>query len=59
MTQLILVDLYAAQAATGIKAATLRQWRHRGHLTRHGYDRYGRALVDLAEVNKRRAKAAA
>lgn len=46
----ILVDVYAAQAATGIKAGTLRVWLHRGKLTRHGHDKAGRALVDLHEV---------
>ncbi|WP_326593826.1 hypothetical protein [Streptomyces brevispora] len=46
----LLVDLYAAQAATGIKPGTLRQWLRRGKLTHHGYDRAGRALVDLNEL---------
>ncbi|MFF5773860.1 hypothetical protein ACFY8V_32815 [Streptomyces californicus] len=45
-----LVDLYAAHAATGKSPATLRTWIHRGHLTRHGYDPRGRALVDLHDV---------
>ncbi|WP_329615649.1 hypothetical protein OG244_23335 [Streptomyces brevispora] len=46
----ILVDIYAAQAATGIRPGTLRQWLRRGKLTHHGYDRAGRALVDLNEL---------
>ncbi|MEW2177154.1 hypothetical protein AB0890_12595 [Streptomyces sp. NPDC005406] len=46
----ILVDLYAAQAATGIKPATIRQWLRRDKLTHHGYDRDGRALIDLNEL---------
>lgn len=46
----ILVDIYAAQTATGIKAGTLRVWLHRGKLTHHGHDRAGRALVDLNEL---------
>ncbi|MFI5755636.1 hypothetical protein [Streptomyces sp. NPDC051569] len=46
----ILVDIYAAQAATGIKPGTLRQWLRRGRLTHHGYDRAGRARVDLTEL---------
>ncbi|MFB6696363.1 hypothetical protein [Streptomyces rubiginosohelvolus] len=45
-----LVDLNAAQIATGKSPATLRTWIHRGELTRHGYDPRGRALVDLGEV---------
>lgn len=50
--QPLLVDLYAAQAATGIKPGTLRQWLRRGKLTHHGYDQDGRALVDLNELPK-------
>ncbi|PJN31317.1 hypothetical protein CG717_16255 [Streptomyces sp. CB02613] len=45
-----LVDLNAAQIATGKSPATLRTWIHRGELTRRGYDLRGRALVDLHEV---------
>ncbi|WP_282686314.1 MULTISPECIES: hypothetical protein [unclassified Streptomyces] len=45
-----LVDLYAAQIATGKSPATLRTWIHRGELARRGYDPRGRALVDLHEV---------
>ncbi|MGW0786481.1 hypothetical protein [Streptomyces sp. NPDC002913] len=44
------VDIYAAQAATGIKPGTLRVWLHRGKLTHHGHDRQGRTLVDLNEL---------
>ncbi|MGE9696679.1 hypothetical protein ACQKFA_23350 [Streptomyces sp. CH6] len=54
-----LVDPYAAEAATGVKPATIRQWRHRGHLTHHGYDRFGRVLVDLREVQARQERSAA
>ncbi|MDF2710661.1 MAG: hypothetical protein K0R62_6313 [Nonomuraea muscovyensis] len=50
MKQPVLVDAYAAQAATGIRAGTIRVWLHRGKLTRHGHDDHGRALVDLHEV---------
>ncbi|MFJ4916072.1 hypothetical protein [Streptomyces sp. NPDC088726] len=46
----ILVDIYAASAATGIKPGAIRVRLHRGSLTHHGYDRAGRALVDLNEV---------
>ena len=46
----LLVDLYAAQTATGIKPGTLRVWLHRGKLTHHGHDRAGRTLVDLNEL---------
>ncbi|MET9516401.1 hypothetical protein [Streptomyces sp. NPDC002994] len=48
--QPVLVDAYAAQAATGIKPGTIRQWLRRGKLTHHGYDQAGRALVDLNEL---------
>jgi hypothetical protein len=46
----ILVDLYAAAAATGIKPGTLRVWLHRGKVTRHGHDHRGRTLIDLNEL---------
>lgn len=45
-----LVDTYAAAAATGIKPGTIRQWLHRGKLTRKGSDTRGRTLIDLAEL---------
>jgi hypothetical protein len=48
----VLVDAYAASAATGIKPGTIRVWLTRGKLTHHGYDTAGRTLVDLAEVQK-------
>lgn len=48
--QPIIIDLYAAQAATGIRPGTLRQWLRRGKLTHHGHDKAGRALVDLNEL---------
>ena len=50
MQQLVLVDPYAAQAATGTKPGTIRQWLRRGRLTHHGYDHEGRALIDLDEL---------
>lgn len=50
MQEPLIVDVYAAQAATGIRAGTLRVWLHRGKLTRHGHDRHGRVLVDLHEL---------
>lgn len=46
----VLVDLYAAHAATGIRPGTLRVWLHRGKLTHHGHDHAGRTLVDLNEL---------
>jgi hypothetical protein len=58
MTQPVLVDVYAAQAATGIRPGTIRVWLHRGRLTRHGHDAQGRALVDLHEVQARAMTAA-
>ncbi|MEV6790891.1 hypothetical protein AB0M87_02595 [Streptomyces sp. NPDC051320] len=59
MTAPLLVDPYAASAATGIKPGTIRQWLRRGHLTHHGYDQAGRALVDLNELQARTAAMAA
>jgi hypothetical protein len=50
MQQTVLVDAYAAHAATGIQPGTIRVWLHRGKLTHHGHDRQGRALVDLNEL---------
>ncbi|MDX2922077.1 hypothetical protein [Streptomyces sp. NE06-03C] len=45
-----LVDLYAAELATGIRPGTLRVWLHRGKITHHGHDQAGRTLVDLEEL---------
>lgn len=42
MERPVLVDPYAAQAATGIKPGTIRVWLHRGKLTHHGHDHAGR-----------------
>ena len=53
MTEPLLVDPYAAEVETGIKPGTLRQWLRRGHLTHHGYDHAGRALIDLHELHQR------
>ena len=53
MSTPVLVDAYAAHAATGTRPGTIRLWLHRGRLTHHGYDRAGRALVDLHEVQQR------
>ncbi|MDQ0795587.1 hypothetical protein [Streptomyces sp. B1I3] len=54
----LLVDLYAASAATGIKPGTLRVRLHRGTLTHHGHDRAGRTLVDLNELTATTVNAA-
>jgi hypothetical protein len=59
MSATTLVDPYAAFAATGIKPGTIRQWLRRGHLTHHGYDRHGRALVNLDELRNRQYRQAA
>lgn len=59
MTTPLLVDTSAASAATGTRPGTLRQWLHRGHLTHHGHDRAGRALVDLRELEQHLAAKAA
>ncbi|MFE9853608.1 hypothetical protein ACFYPN_33155 [Streptomyces sp. NPDC005576] len=50
MTPPLLVDVYAAAAATGIRPGTLRVRLHRGTLTRYGQDRAGRTLIDLNEL---------
>ncbi|MFE1903825.1 hypothetical protein ACFW96_09155 [Streptomyces gardneri] len=55
----LLVDTHAASAATGTRPGTLRQWLRRGHLTHHGHDRAGRALLDLNELQRRLADKAA
>lgn len=47
-----ITDTIAAELATGIRAATLRQWLSRGKLTRHGTDPDGRTLVDLEEIHQ-------
>lgn len=48
----VVTDIYAAAAAAKVKPALIRSWLHRGYITRQGHDRQGRALVDLAEVQK-------
>ncbi|GGZ28544.1 hypothetical protein GCM10010387_22510 [Streptomyces inusitatus] len=55
----VLLDAYAAQAATNIPPGTIRQWLRRGRLTHHGYDQAGRALIDLNELRDRVAQKAA
>ncbi|MFD4527840.1 hypothetical protein ACFWP7_28700 [Streptomyces sp. NPDC058470] len=59
MEQPVLVDPYAAHAATGIRPGTIRVWLHRGKLTHHGHDNQGRALVDLHELQAQPSKRAA
>ncbi|MFC9846471.1 hypothetical protein ACFWFF_21980 [Streptomyces sp. NPDC060223] len=59
MTQPLLVDAYAAHAATGIPPGTIRVWLHRGKLTHHGHDKAGRALIDLHELQDQPGKRAA
>lgn len=51
------VDAIAAQVATGIRAATIRVWAHRGHVTRIGRDRRGRVLYDLDEILRHAGRA--
>lgn len=46
-----LIDVYAAAIQAQVKPGTVRQWLRRGKLTHHGYDRDGRALVDLVELD--------
>lgn len=53
MTGSFHVDAIAAQVATGVKAATIRVWAHRGHITRVGRDQRGRTLYDLDEIARR------
>lgn len=45
-----LVDTAAASLGTNVKPATMRKWLQRGKLTKHGHDYYGRAIIDLDEV---------
>ncbi|MEU3318865.1 hypothetical protein [Streptomyces sp. NPDC006785] len=47
-----LVDTTAAQLGMNVKPATMRKWLQRGKLTKHGHDYYGRAIVDLDEIEK-------
>lgn len=47
-----LVDTKAAQLGMNVKPATMRKWLQRGKLTKHGHDYYGRALVDLDEIEQ-------
>jgi hypothetical protein len=49
MSDPVIVDIYAAACGAQLKPGTIRQWLRRGRLTHHGYDRQGRALVDLHE----------
>jgi hypothetical protein len=46
----VIVDIYAAAAAAEVEPARIRSWLHRGYVVRYGYDRGGRALVDVGEV---------
>ncbi|MEU9861315.1 hypothetical protein AB0D99_10585 [Streptomyces sp. NPDC047971] len=55
----VIVDTHAAHAATGTQPATVRKWIQRGHLIHYGYDRAGRALIDLHELEQRLAAQAA
>lgn len=55
----VITDTHAAALATGVKPGTLRQWLARGRITHHGYDRHGRALVDLRELPTQSAPVAA
>lgn len=55
----VIVDIYAAAQHAGVKPVALRVRLHRGTLTHHGYDRHGRALVNLHELPAHPATAAA
>lgn len=46
----VLCDGPALARTLHVAPATIRQWRHRGHLTRLGTDTRGRALYDLDEA---------
>ncbi|PSJ29570.1 hypothetical protein B7P34_06795 [Streptosporangium nondiastaticum] len=46
----LICDTVAAAHHFHVTPATVRQWIHRGHVRRSGYDQAGRALVDLREV---------
>ncbi|WP_329167013.1 hypothetical protein OHB49_43055 (plasmid) [Streptomyces sp. NBC_01717] len=50
MTTRLLVDAWAAQAATGIKVGAYRVSLHHDKLTHHAQDNAGRALIGFNEV---------
>lgn len=46
----IICDTVAAARYLHVTPAAVRQWIRRGHVERRGYDRAGRALVNLHDV---------
>lgn len=50
------VDAIALGLLLGIEPATIRQWARRGKLQRHGKDKQGRTLYDIAEARQHAAK---
>lgn len=59
MSNPVIVDIYAAAISAQQRPGTIRQWLRRGRLTHHGYDRQGRALIDLHELQSPSADQAA
>jgi hypothetical protein len=48
-----LVDTAAAHLGRpDISTALMRKWLERGKLTHHGHDYYGRAIIDLDELDQ-------
>ncbi|MEU2514325.1 hypothetical protein [Streptomyces syringium] len=46
----IICDTVAAARYVSVTPSAVRQWIRRGHVQHRGYDRAGRALVELREV---------
>lgn len=52
-----LIDTAAAHLGRpDVSTALMRKWLERGKLTRHGHDYYGRAIIDLDELDELRPK---
>ena len=52
MSDTVIVDIYAAAHSVGQQPGTIRLWVHRGEVTHRGYDKRGRVLVELNELQK-------
>lgn len=46
----ILVDVYAIHAQTGVRPGTIRRWASEGRVRRYGMDERRRTLYSLDEV---------
>ena len=47
-----LVDAEQAAELCGVKQGTIRQWVHRGQLSKAGLDEHGRSLFDPVDLQK-------